>query len=205
MTTPEPPYGAQPPSAPAAPGYGPGAYSSGPFAPQASDASTPLDQPYYGISFWPGYTRFWRKYATFSGRASKSEFWWAYLGNGIIGAVLGVLYIIGVAVAAGSASVDDSGSLNAGTGAGIGFLIFAGILWAVFGLAVIVPTFAILWRRLHDANLVGPLALLTLVPSVGGLWGLAIGFLPTSPAGARFDLGGASYLPPTPLPPLPGN
>lgn len=160
-----------PPPTPPAPAPAP-AWES--YTPAPSGPETTIDQPFYGASFWTAFTRYWTKYATFSGRASRSEFWWADLGNGIIFLVLYLgLLTPGIVIAA-----------NGGSPA---LLIIGGILVGLFGLAVIIPSYALLWRRLHDANLAGPLALLTLVPSLGGLWGIAIGFLPPKRDGERFD------------------
>ncbi|OJX65003.1 MAG: hypothetical protein BGO95_01495 [Micrococcales bacterium 73-13] len=39
----------------------------------------PLDQPLYGATFGQAVSRFWSKYATFDGRASRSEYWFAFL------------------------------------------------------------------------------------------------------------------------------
>ena len=39
----------------------------------------PLWAPLYGATMGQAWNRFWRKYADFSGRASRSEFWFAYL------------------------------------------------------------------------------------------------------------------------------
>lgn len=167
--TPASPYQTPPPGAPGGPAYG-----YGPYTPPKSGPETPLDQPYYGASFPIGVKRYWQKYATFTGRSSRSEFWWAYLANAIVILILEFALII-------------PGGAIAGNG-GSGALIVVGIvLISLFVLAQIVPTYAILWRRLHDANVAGPFALLTLVPSLGGIWGLVIGFLPPNPLGSRFD------------------
>ena len=48
----------------------------------------PLDWPHYGIGFVPAVKRGFQKYATFTGRASRSEFWWWALANAIVGTVL---------------------------------------------------------------------------------------------------------------------
>lgn len=166
---PQPQYNPVPPY----PGYG---------YPLPPDPSTPLEQPYYGIGFIAGWKRYWKKYATFTGRASRSEFWWACLGNVIIGLAIYVLlgvpaFIVGVTAPDGDSFPPAAAVL----------LVIFGILFLLWGLASIVPSWALLWRRLHDANLAGPLALLVLVPSLGGIWSLVIGFLPSSPLGARFD------------------
>jgi hypothetical protein len=36
----------------------------------------PLDLPHYGIGFVDAVKRGFKKYATFKGRASRSEYWW---------------------------------------------------------------------------------------------------------------------------------
>ena len=61
----------------------------------------PLDWPYYGIGFGAAITRFFKKYATFTGRASRGEYWWYALFSAIItfvlyGIVLGISAALGV-------------------------------------------------------------------------------------------------------------
>lgn len=56
----------------------------------------------------------------------------------------------------------------------------------VVGLGIVIPSWAIAWRRLHDANLAGPLALLSFVPIVGGIITLVLTVLPPKPEGRRF-------------------
>src|SRR5690606_31218895 len=52
-----------------------------PYVGQAAPVGTavPLWAPLYGATMGQAWTRFWRKYADFSGRASRSEYWLAYL------------------------------------------------------------------------------------------------------------------------------
>ena len=136
-----------------------------------------LSQPCYGATFPVAVKRFWQKYATFSGRASRSEYWWWSLVSGIVGAVVISIYIPSLLAArAGGSGLQ----LNAGTVVVLG----VGLVWF---LATVVPTLALLWRRLHDANLSGWLTLLGLVPTVGWLFILIFTLLPSNRAGARFD------------------
>ena len=82
------------------------------------------------------------KYIEFSGRASRSEFWWFALFSAIMGVVTSIL------------------DLALGTIAAINLL---------FSLAVLLPTLAVSVRRLHDTDRSGWWLLLTLIPIVGWL------------------------------------
>jgi uncharacterized membrane protein YhaH (DUF805 family) len=53
---------------------------------------------------------------------------------------------------------------------------------------VLLPSLAVLVRRLHDVNLAGWFALLGLVPFLGAIFVLVVTLLPSNPAGARFDV-----------------
>jgi uncharacterized membrane protein YhaH (DUF805 family) len=131
----------------------------------------PLDWPHYGIGFVPAVKRGFQKYATFSGRASRSEFWWWALANGVIGMIL---YILTLAL--GLATSRD-GSFGA---AGIPFAILLGI----WGLAVIVPNIAVTIRRLHDAGYSGWFYLFNVVGL--GIVTLVLCAMETSPAAAKY-------------------
>lgn len=151
-----------------------------PQAAQVTGTSgAPLSQPLYGASFGQAFGRFWKKYATFSGRASRSEFWWWFLANALIVTVIG-----GIMIAGGV-----SGSVSPTTGDYVpGPLLAAGgILLLVWILATLIPRLALTWRRLHDANLAGPFWFLSFVPGVGDIIVLVLTVLPSNPAGARFD------------------
>lgn len=39
----------------------------------------PMNRPHYGVGPFGAVGRYFGKYATFSGRASRSEYWWAWL------------------------------------------------------------------------------------------------------------------------------
>ncbi|BCW62017.1 DUF805 domain-containing protein [Paenarthrobacter sp. MSM-2-10-13] len=138
----------------------------------------PLWAPYYGAPIGAAVKRFFKKYTAFSGRASRSEYWWVALALGVVGFVLQLL--TGILGAAGSTTT-SSGTVP-GPGAVVGI-----ILISVFYLAVLIPSIALLVRRLHDGNFSGWLALLGLIPFVGGLAILVFALLPSNPAGQRFD------------------
>ncbi|MCI1219467.1 MAG: DUF805 domain-containing protein [Bifidobacterium sp.] len=130
-----------------------------------------MNKPYYGIPFPEAIKRFFQKYVVFSGRASKSEFWWAFLGYFAVAIVLGMI--------------------NSITGERMSWL---GNLWA---LATILPGIAIFVRRLHDSGRSGwwaalpiGLGLLTIVFSVIAAVQLfaTVGYAIASPAGLSGEL-----------------
>lgn len=84
-----------------------------------------------------------KKYAVFSGRARRQEYWMFALFNAIISLVLFL-----IALVAG----------NAGT-------VFLGL----YGLAVLIPTLAVTWRRLHDTDRDGWSWLVIFLPFVGAI------------------------------------
>jgi uncharacterized membrane protein YhaH (DUF805 family) len=139
-----------------------------------------LSAPYYGATIGIAFSRFWKKYATFSGRASRSEYWWWYLISIIVSAIFGAL-----AAAFGGYGMQADGTMAPPSAGAV--VIY--ILWGIWGLATIIPHLALLVRRLHDANLRGWWIFISLVPLVGSIILLVFTILPSKPEGARFDDG----------------
>ena len=161
---------------------GPGGQGFG-GAPRGAASPDDLSLPLYGASFGQAVKRFFKNYTKFSGRASRSEYWWATLFCALIALVPDILLMIGVAMAVGSVANDPYASPS---GAGIALIVIGGGLMAVFGLAVLVPSIAVAWRRLHDANFSGLFYLLNLT-SIGGIVVLVMTIMPPKPEGQRFD------------------
>lgn len=169
-----------------APQYG-GAPQHGQQPPTGPNGEPPLWAPWYGISFGKAVGRFFKKYATFSGRASRSEFWWWYLANAIVVIVLSILYGIGIGTSERSTvsmSTATSTSVQSTVAEPSALFVISGILFLLWGLAIIVPTLALGWRRLHDANLPGALWIIAIFV---GIVGIVFGLLPSNPQGARYD------------------
>jgi uncharacterized membrane protein YhaH (DUF805 family) len=144
----------------------------------ANTVSAPLYPPLYGASFGQAIARFFKKYATFSGRASRSEYWWWFLFNLIIGVVISII-----------GSVLGFVQVDAATGAvtlGAGYVLVS-VIGGIWGLATLVPHLAIIWRRLHDTNKSGGFFFLSFIPFVGTIILIVLLALDTNPAGARFD------------------
>ena len=115
-----------------------------------------------------------RKYADFSGRAPRSEYWWFGL---ILWAVFGALALLQLI----PTGTDRNGYPSHN------FEIVYMLVAPIVAIGVLLPSLAVLVRRLHDANLSGWFALLCLVPVVGALVVLVFTVLPSNSAGARFD------------------
>lgn len=131
----------------------------------------PLWAPYYGAPFPAAVQRFFKKYATFSGRASRSEFWWWALVSFAVSTVFNII-----------SGATTASSLDSAPTFGIG-----AILAVVWGLATLVPSLALLVRRLHDGGFSGLLALLLLVPFAGAVAVLVLAILPSKPEGQKYD------------------
>ncbi|WP_375691471.1 DUF805 domain-containing protein [Pseudooceanicola sp. LIPI14-2-Ac024] len=94
------------------------------------------------------------KYATFSGRAKRPEFWWFVLFVILAGLVVGILdaMLFGASDAASAAA---------------GYSVQSEPLSALFALAVFLPYLAVAVRRLHDIDKSGWWVLIGLIPLVG--------------------------------------
>lgn len=136
MSTPQPPVGdpyGQIPSDP----YGQNPYGTG--------AGIQAGRPRPSVSFQQAVQLFFKNYAVFNGRASRSEYWWVVVFSWLVSAVLGGL---------GNMLGDTGGTLVSGVSG----------LWS---LAILVPTLAISWRRLHDTGRSGGWIFINFIPLVG--------------------------------------
>ncbi len=97
------------------------------------------------------------RYADFSGRASRSEYWYFTLFSTLIYMVFYIPLMMSV-----------TSSLNSGTVPGSGFNIL-GIIFMVLALALLVPSLALLVRRLHDVNRSGWYYFIALIPLIGSI------------------------------------
>jgi len=86
-----------------------------------------------------------KRYADFSGRSRRMEYWMFFLLTVLIGIGFGILSVIvgGTAAAVGG----ESAALAAGGSVGI-----IAILQLVVNLALLIPSLAVGVRRLHDTN-----------------------------------------------------
>ena len=115
---------------------------------------------------------FWSNYATFKGRARRSEYWFIQL----------FLIITNVAVAAVDLALmnGDVDRFIANGGGGI-----VGLVWI---LVTIVPALAVLVRRLHDTGKSGWWVLMGFVPFAGAIVLFVFTVLDSTPAENKYDL-----------------
>jgi uncharacterized membrane protein YhaH (DUF805 family) len=106
-----------------------------------------------------------KKYAVFSGRARRKEYWMFFLFNLIVSIVLTI--IDGVI-----------GTLSAEAG--------VGLLSGLYTLAILVPAIAVTLRRLHDTSRSGWWILIALVPLVGGIVLLVFMLLDSTPGDNQY-------------------
>jgi len=156
-------------------------YSLPPKSPQSPQH--PLDQPYLGAGPITAVKRFYQNYARFSGRASRSEYWWFML---VYFVAIGVILGLGFGLGTATGTTDYYGEVQPGPA----FLPFA-LLFLLLALANIVPSIALTVRRLHDANFSGLLYLINFVPYLGGIVLTVLNIFPSNPLGARFDAPGS--------------
>ena len=90
------------------------------------------------------------KYAVFTGRTSRADFWWAILGYFILTFIVG--FIAGIIGGSGE------GAANIST-----------VIYGIWYLATLLPLLGLDIRRLHDINKSGWWVLISLVPFVGSI------------------------------------
>lgn len=94
------------------------------------------------VSFVEAIQMAFNKYCCFTGRASRSEYWWWTLFCLLVGVVVGAIF------GSGNTGITISGIVN---------------------LALILPGLGVAVRRLHDINKSGWFILLAFIPIVGAI------------------------------------
>ena len=119
------------------------------------------------------YKNFFKNYAEFTGRSTRPDFWWVWLGNLILSIPFWIIYFYTVFLSTVMDSVSDSASEAT-------FMIFGlvAIIYAIFYLAILVPTLALSVRRLRDAGFHWAFIFLRFAP-MGGIALLILHAMPT--------------------------
>lgn len=174
------PYGQQPGGAPQS-GGGP---QYGSPAPVGKGGEPPLWAPWYGISFPKAFGRFWKKYVRFDGRASRSEFWWWILWAFLASIVVNILD--GILASATGTTVTSTSTGYFGVRASSDNFVatLPAFLW---GLAILLPSIALLMRRLHDAGHSGWWWIIGVIPFIGWIVLFIMTLQGSRAEGQRFD------------------
>jgi uncharacterized membrane protein YhaH (DUF805 family) len=106
-----------------------------------------------------------KKYAVFSGRARRMEFWYFVLFNLVVYIVLSLIDAL-------------LGTYNIVSG--------VGLLSGIYSLAVLIPTLALWVRRLHDIDRTGWWILINLIPLIGTIVLLVFALTPGTPGSNRY-------------------
>lgn len=109
-----------------------------------------------------------KKYADFTGRAARSEYWGFYLF--VLAVTFGSALLAALSAAAGVKA--------------LAYLVVAAIV--IFSLGTIIPFLAVGVRRLHDRDMSGWWMLLSLIPYAGGIILMVLFALPGTPGDNRF-------------------
>lgn len=115
-----------------------------------------------------------RRYADFSGRSRRKEFWMFFLFNVIVSIAMFTVLIVGAVL---SDTENDRTSP----------LLWIGLaLTALWSLAIVIPTIAVHVRRFHDQEQSGWMYLINFVPLIGGLIVLVFMLLPGTKGPNRY-------------------
>ncbi len=106
------------------------------------------------MSFAEAVRTVFSKYATFSGRARRSEYWWWWLFVVVVSVVLSL--------------IDNAIGLHVSDATVWGVEV-SGLLTLIFALATIIPGIAVTFRRLHDTGRSGWWWLLSLLCGIGAI------------------------------------
>jgi uncharacterized membrane protein YhaH (DUF805 family) len=106
-----------------------------------------------------------KKYAVFSGRARRMEFWYFVLFNLVVYIVLSLIDAL-------------LGTYNIVSG--------VGLLSGIYSLAVLIPTLSLWVRRLHDIDRTGWWILINLIPLIGTIVLLVFALTPGTPGSNRY-------------------
>ena len=111
------------------------------------------------------YKNFFKGYVDFTGRSTRSEYWWIWLTNMILLVPFYSAYFKVLANPRNEAALVALGGIA--------------IIYMIFGLALILPMLALTVRRLRDAGFHWALIFIIFIPMVGSLALLVLLAMPT--------------------------
>ena len=119
------------------------------------------------------YKNFFKNYAEFTGRSTRPDYWWVWLGNFILSIPFWIIYFYTVFFSVVMDSVGETVSETT-----FMFLGLVVIFYLIFYLAILVPTLALLVRRLRDAGFHWAFIFLRFAP-MGGIALMILHAMPT--------------------------
>ena len=111
------------------------------------------------------YKNFFKGYVDFTGRSTRSEYWWIWLGNMILLVPFYSVYFKALANPRNEAALVALGGIA--------------IIYMIFGIALFLPGLALTVRRLRDAGFHWALIFIIFIPMVGPLVLLVLLAMPT--------------------------
>ena len=109
------------------------------------------------------YKKFWKGYVDFTGRSTRSDYWLNVLVQCLVSLLFGFLLIL-IMILGGDSSTYTSDPYSFQMI--LVYIVVLGI--GVYALASLVPSIAIIVRRLRDAGYHWALIFLSLIPYLGG-------------------------------------
>lgn len=100
------------------------------------------------VGFGTAYKLFWKNYVNFTGRSRRSEYWYTVLWH-IIVCIPGILLLVGGVIGLIMGLIDNNTNASS---VSVLCLIIGWIYLAVYGLATLIPNYALLIRRFHDTG-----------------------------------------------------
>lgn len=101
-----------------------------------------------------------KRYADFSGRSRRKEYWMFTLGVVLAFVFAFIVFALVAGTLGSSGNSEDVTSMIGGTGV---------LIFVIGYLAILIPSIAVQVRRFHDQDKSGWFVLLGLIPYIGGL------------------------------------
>ncbi|WP_375383491.1 DUF805 domain-containing protein [uncultured Sphingomonas sp.] len=136
-----------------------------------------------------------KRYAQFSGRSRRKEFWMWVLFIIIVSVVLSLIDgLLGLSPAPRTVTPGQFGATPMPTGPAAFSQFRSGVLTSIFSLAIFLPNLAVQVRRLHDTDRRGWWLLLPVVPYAIGFALIIVGALSSFRSGRPFQQGGIGLM-----------
>ena len=101
-----------------------------------------------------------KRYFDFSGRSRRSEFWMFFLFQLVV-QIAFFIFLIGIVLS----EPNDPTSIDESWGNLAPYIAILGV-WAIFWLAMLIPSAAVVVRRFHDQNISGVVAILLYIATL---------------------------------------